>query len=95
MTRALIALGAAAALLGTVWQAGALHERTRWQMLVAELAAERRAISARAQGLADALASESAERAEFARQLEEAADADDDAGRVALPARSLQRIGAR
>lgn len=95
MTRAALALALAAALLGGVWRAGVVHERGRWEVRVAELQAERDRHAARIMGLAEALEAAQAARAALATELEDAADADDDAGRVALPARSLRRIGAR
>lgn len=77
-----------------VWQ-GRDAERAAWTARAAAVAAERDRLAARVSGLAEALAKEQATRRAMARKLEEDADADADAARIALPARSLQRLDAR
>lgn len=94
MIRAVTAALAVALLAGT-YQAGKLAERGRWEARIAATRMEQIRADARAEAATRALARSEAQRAELARQLEEQADADADAGRAALPARSLQRIGAR
>lgn len=98
MTRLYLAGALAAALVashGAAWWQGRAGERDRWEARVASLTAERDRHAARIMGLAEALTAAQADRAALAAELEGAADADDDAGRIALPARSMQRIGSR
>lgn len=95
MSRAGLALALAAALFATGWWQGRSAERAATEARSAALLAERDRAAARIAGLTEALARERAARAALALALEDAADADDDADRMSLPARSLQRIGAR
>lgn len=89
------AAGALAVLLLSVYLLGRAHEARsqaddRLEMQ-AEIAAERaRADEAELQRLI-----EQAERERLAMELENAASTDTDAGRVSLPARSVQRLGSR
>jgi len=92
---AALAAAAGALALGGVygkgWSDRGAHETARQ----AAILAERRIDAARIIGLTEALARRTAERDNLAKELENAALVDDDAGRVALPARSLQRIDRR
>lgn len=88
----LVTAGLLTALTGAVWWHGRLHERGLWQAERATLVAARREAAARIVGLADQIAETEAAREALAGALQEAADADDDAGRMALPARSVRRI---
>ncbi len=95
MSKALMLCGLALTLFAAGWMQGRTGERNAWQARGAALLAERERAAFRAEALAAALEEERRRRAALALMLEEAADADDDADRTALPARSLQRIGAR
>lgn len=95
MARMATLIALALTLLSAGWLQGRAEERALWQARVAALTAERSRAAARIAGLTEALAQERASRAALARSLEDQADADDDADRVALPARSLRRIDAR
>ena len=95
MTREIVAVGVALALLGGAYGLGASHERGRWQDRAAAQQARYDTATALSVERARRLTEAEAERAALARQLEEQGDADDDAGRVALPARSVRRIDAR
>ncbi|MBC7156579.1 MAG: hypothetical protein H5U20_03580 [Rhodobacteraceae bacterium] len=86
------ALALLAALAGGVWWHGRLHERGLWQAERAALIADRREAAARIIGMADRLAATEAARDDLAATLQEAANADAEADRVALPARSVRRI---
>jgi len=95
MSRAALAVALAVALFATGWWQGAATARAAAEARAAALLAERDRAAARIAGLTEALARERAARAALSRHLEDAADADDDADRVSLPARSLRRLDAR
>jgi hypothetical protein len=90
-------LAAAVAILAAAYLAGQWHgragEHAKWQARVAALEAQGREAQARAQGAADALERERARVAAVLAQLAEDADADPDAGRVALPERAMRALG--
>jgi hypothetical protein len=89
--------GASAALVllgGAYWQ-GWSDRGTREAARQTALLAERRADAARIMGLTEALERARSERDQLARELEDAALADDSAGRLALPADSVRRIDRR
>ena len=95
MTRIATLAGIGLALFGAGWLQGQSAEREAWTARAAALTAERDRAAARVAGLSQALDQARAERARLAAQLEDQADADDDADRPALPARSLRRLDAR
>ncbi|MGY6634065.1 MAG: hypothetical protein ACXIU8_10005 [Alkalilacustris sp.] len=95
MTRAILLVALAITLHSAGWLQGRHAERAAWNARAAALTAERERASARIAGLSEALSRAEAAHAAMTRQLEEQAHADDDAGRTALPARSLHRLGAR
>ena len=95
MTREIVAVAIALAVVISAYGLGMSHERGRWQDRAAGLQARYDTATALSVERARRLTEAEAERAALASKLEEQADADDDAGRVALPARSVQRIDAR
>jgi hypothetical protein len=95
MTRALTLAGLMLAIFAAGWLQGRAGERAAGQARAAALLSERDRAALRAEALAALLETERRDRAALALRLEEAADADDDADRMALPARSLRRIDAR
>lgn len=96
---ALLAAIAAPLILGGVWlhgdSNGAGRERAAHEARTAALVAARAADARRVMVLAEKLAEVQAERDEAAKELENAARADPDAGRIALPAGSVRRIDSR
>lgn len=95
MSRELVIALAMVGALGLAFRGGQTFERSGWEARVAAAEERYRGAQAEAAEAAAALEVVESERAELARQLEEAADADVDAGRIGLPSRSMQRIGAR
>lgn len=95
MSRTATICGLALTLFAAGWLQGRSGERAVWEARSAAVTAARDSAMERAETLAAALEAARRARAALATELEDAADADDDAGRIALPARSLQRIGAR
>ncbi|MBK5928584.1 hypothetical protein CCR87_14800 [Rhodobaculum claviforme] len=95
MARIVLVVALAVTLHAAGWMQGRAAERAAWSTRTAALIAERDRAAARVAGLSEALAHAQAARAALALDLEDQADADDDAGRIALPARSLRRIRAR
>lgn len=95
MNAATLALSAGLALFALGWWQGTGAERDRWQARAAAMAADRDRLAARIAALTEALGREEARQAELARQLEELANADQESGRISLPARSLQRLERR
>lgn len=93
--RAALALVLAATLFAVGWVQGRTGERAAWTARMAIVQAERARAAARIAGLTEALQHAQEARAALAAQLEDEAHADDDAGRMALPARSLQRLDRR
>jgi hypothetical protein len=95
MSRALTLATLMLAVFAAGWLQGRAGARAAWQERSAAVLAARDRAALRAEALATALESERRGRAALALRLEDAADADDDADRMALPARSLRRIDAR
>lgn len=95
MQRLALSLALALALLAGAWWHG--HQRATgiWRDRVAAVTRERDLAAAHIEGLAEALEIERRRRAQLADDLERLADADDDADRVSLPARSVRRLNLR
>ena len=87
--------GAVAALIashGWAYWSGWSGAHDRWQARVDALTAARQMDAARIDGLSEALERAQAERDRRAVEAETEAEADDDAGRVALPPRAGDRV---
>lgn len=95
MNQALAALVTCVVLFLGGFTFGKSHERGNWQERLAIANAERDVMVSRVTGLSEGLARVQQERDTLAATLEEIANEDVDAGRVALPARSVRRIGSR
>ena len=95
MSRVVLIVSLAITLHAAGWLQGRATERAAWTARSAALAAERDRAAARIVGLSQALARAEVAHAHVVQRLEDQADADDDSGRIALPARSLRRLGAR
>lgn len=98
MTRTTIALTLCAALVAShtaVWWQTRSAERARWEAATATERARQDAAHETARQATARLAIAAAERDRLAAELAALSEADEDAGRVALPARSMVRIDAR
>ena len=95
MTRETVAVAVALGLLVGSYGLGVSHERSRWQGRIETLQARYDTATALSVQRAREVTQAEAARAALARQLEEQGDADEDAGRVSLPAHAVGRLQQR